>query len=130
MEGSHHVRLLFGSEDAVLSITMFLSARDCLNLPAVSRGWHDVISTHDDTLFENHLRNDFDEGDVLAYVAEKKNLSRKKLYRAFRGRWSLPKKSIRPAAEHSDVKNRETRILIPWASRRKSRESSIREQNF
>lgn len=93
MDGSHSAALLLASEDVVLSIVTFLSAQDCLNLHQVSCVWHDAIQKHDATLFENFLWSDFDEGDVLAYVAKRRNMSFKKLYRAFHGRWSLPKQA-------------------------------------
>lgn len=116
---AHPIGLLINAEDAVLLIAKCLSANDCLNLHAVSRGWHDVISKHDEALFENHLRHDFAEGEVLVYVAEKRNLSYKKLYRAFLGRWSLPKQAdpktkIRAASPDYEG-DRNTRILIAWA---------------
>jgi hypothetical protein len=118
MNRSHPVGLLIGSEDVVLSTTAFLSAKDCLNLHAVSRAFHHCLSGRiDETLFEKHLRCDFDEGEVLVYVAEKKNLSYKKLYRAFRGRWSLPKQ-VDPniqASSSSKRENKRQRILIPWS---------------
>lgn len=113
MNKSHPVGLLIGSEDIVLSITAFLSAKDCLNLHAVSRAFHHCLSGRiDETLFEKHLRCDFDEGEVLVYVAEKKNLSYKKLYRAFRGRWSLPKQ-VDPTSSQTDYWM--TKIAIPWS---------------
>lgn len=49
---------------------------------------------------------------MLVYVAEKKNLSYKKLYRAFRGRWSLPKQ-VDPTSSQTDYWK--TRIAIPWS---------------
>ena len=120
MNRSHPIGLLIGSEDVVLSITAFLSAKDCINLHAVSRAFHHCLSGRiDETLFEKHLRCDFDEGEVLVYVAEKKNLSYKKLYRAFRGRWSLPKQedpNIQlQLPSSSKYENRYTKILIPWS---------------
>ena len=107
---------LIDAEDAVLSIAKFLSAKDCLSLHAVSRKIHGILGKHDEALFENHLRRDFSEGRVLLYVAEKKNLSRKKLYRAFLARWSLPKQAdekIRAASEDYEG-DRHTKILIDW----------------
>ena len=82
---------LIDAEDAVLSIAKFLSAKDCLSLHAVSRGFHHLLGKHDEELFGYLLQRDFAEGRVLLYVTKKKNLSHKKLYRAFLGRWSLPK---------------------------------------
>ncbi len=109
--------LIDAEEDVILSIAKFLPARDCLNLHAVSRGLHHVLSKHDEALFQNHLRHDFAEGRVLLYVAEKKNLSHKKLYRAFLGRWSLPKQAdeeIRAASKDYEG-DRNTKIIITWA---------------
>lgn len=111
--------LLINDEDAVLSIAKFLSANDCLNLHTVSWGWHHVISKHDEdeALFENYLRHDFSEGEVLTYVAQKRNLSYKKLYRTFLGRWSLPKPADAKigAASPDYAGDRNARILISWS---------------
>lgn len=84
---------LLGAEDIVLTIAEFLSAKECLSLQITSRRLNDVMSKHEKSLFDQHLRRDFPEGEVLSYVAKKKNLSRKKLYRAFAARWSLPKQA-------------------------------------
>ena len=110
---------LIDAEDAILSIAKFLSAKDCLSLHTVSRKIHGILGKHDEALFENHLRRDFAEGKVLLYVAKKKNLSHKKLYRAFVGRWSLPKQAdenIRAASEvyYEDEGDRHTKITIDW----------------
>lgn len=83
--------ILLGFDDAALNIATYLSANDNIALHSVNRGWHDFISRHEDSLFAKHLKRDFVEGVVLSYVAEKRNLSRKKLYFAFRKRWSLQK---------------------------------------
>lgn len=115
----NNMERLIDAEVAVLSIAKFLSAKDCLSLHAVSKRFHTVVSKHDEALFENHLRHDFPEGKVLIYVAEKKNLSCKKLYRAFLGRWSLPRQAdekIRaPLGSFGDfVNDRKTKIMISW----------------
>eukprot|EP00984_Skeletonema_dohrnii_P010486 scaffold4091_cov85-Skeletonema_dohrnii-CCMP3373.AAC.1 len=70
---------------------------------------------------------DFPEGEVLSYVAEQRNLSRKKLYRAFLGRWSLPKQADEKIrAESSDWEgDRNTRILIEWLQ-----PTRISEENY
>ena len=110
--------LLFGRlldvEGIALSIAEFLSAKDCLALRTTSRRWSDALFKHEKSLFDKHLRHDFPEGEVLSYVANKKNLSRKKLYRAFIGRWSLPKQgdeTLRAAGSSSD---RNTKIITTW----------------
>ena len=113
----NNMERLIDSEDAVLSIAKFLSAKDCLSLHTVSKKIHGILGKHDEALFENHLRRDFAEGRVLLYVAKKKNLSRKKLYRAFLGRWSLPKQAdekIRAASEvyYEDEGDRHNKIMI------------------
>ena len=115
MDESQSTALLLASEDVVLSIVTFLSAQDCLNLHQVSCAWHDAISKHDATLFENFLRSDFDEGGVLAYVAKKRNMTFKKLYRAFRGRWSLPKQADVADNNKASKRSDKTRILVPWS---------------
>ena len=109
--------LIDAKEDVILSIAKFLPGKDCLNLHAVSRGLNHVLSKHDEALFGHHLRHDFAEGRVLLYVAEKKNLSHKKLYRAFLSRWSLPKQAdekLRAASEDFEG-DRNTKIIITWA---------------
>lgn len=109
--------LIDAKEDVILSIAKFLPGKDCLNLHVVSRGLHHVLSKHDEALFGHHLRHDFAEGRVLLYVAEKKNLSHKKLYRAFLSRLSLPKQAdeeIRAASEDFEG-DRNTKIIITWA---------------
>ena len=88
---NHNMERLIDAELTVLSVVKFLSAKDCLSLQAVSRGFHQLLGKHDEAIFGYLLRRDFAEGRVLFYVAKKRNLSRKKLYRAFLGRWSLPK---------------------------------------
>jgi hypothetical protein len=83
---------------------------------------NDVMSKHETALFDKHLRRDFPEGEVLSYVAKKKNLSRKKLYRAFAARWSLPKQADETlrAAEPSyyswrdSPTDRNTKIVTTW----------------
>ena len=95
-----------GFDDAALNIATYLPAQDTLGLHAVNRGWHDLLSKHEELLFENYLKQDFVEGAVLSYVAEKKNLSRKKLYRAFFCKWSLPEQG-----------DQNTRVCITWTRR-------------
>ena len=105
---------LIDAEYTVLSIVKFLSAKDCLSLHAVSRGFHGILGKHDEAIFGYHLRRDFAEGRVLLYVAKKRNLSHKKLYRAFVGRWSLPKQAdenIRAASKDYEG-DRRTKIMI------------------
>eukprot|EP00984_Skeletonema_dohrnii_P027794 scaffold17464_cov80-Skeletonema_dohrnii-CCMP3373.AAC.2 len=112
----HAIAPLLGVNDAIVSIAAFLSAKDCLSLPCTCRSLARVISKNEEALFEHHLRRDFPEGEVLSYVAEQRDLSRKKLYRAFLGRWSLPKQAdekIRAESE-DDEGDRNTRILIEW----------------
>jgi hypothetical protein len=109
--------LIDAEEDVILSIAKFLPAKDCLNLHAVSRGLHHVVSKHDEALFGHHLYRDFAEGYVLLYVTKKKNLSRKKLYRAFLGRWSLPKQADEKLREEKfifDYGDRNTKIITTW----------------
>lgn len=73
-----------------INIATFLPAKDSLGLHPVNKKWHDVLTKHEETLFDDYLKRDFVEGRVLSYVAKEKNLSCKKLYRAFAARWSLP----------------------------------------
>lgn len=106
---------LLDAEDFALTITEFLSAKDCLGLQTTSRRLNDALSKHEKSLFDKHLRRDFPEGEVLSYVANKKNLSRKKLYRAFAARWSLPKQAdetLRAAQPSWGDKN--TKIITTW----------------
>ncbi|KAK1743956.1 hypothetical protein QTG54_005553 [Skeletonema marinoi] len=114
----HAIAPLLSVNDAIVSIAAFLSARDFLSLPCTCRSLARVISKNEEALFEHHLRRDFPEGEVLSYVAEQRNLSRKKLYRAFLGRWSLPKQAdLEIRAESADYDyegDRNTRILIEW----------------
>ena len=112
----HAIAPLLGLNDAIVSIAAFLSAKGCLSLPCTCRSLARVISKNEEALFEHHLRRDFPEGEVLSYVAEQRNLSRKKLYRAFLGRWSLPKQADEKIrAESADYEgDRKTRILIEW----------------
>eukprot|EP00985_Skeletonema_marinoi_P005495 scaffold2385_cov81-Skeletonema_marinoi.AAC.3 len=112
----HAIAPLLGLNDAIVSIAAFLSAKGCLSLPCTCRSLARVISKNEEALFEHHLRRDFPEGEVLSYVAEQRNLSRKKLYRAFLGRWSLPKQAeekIRAESAYYEG-DRNTRILIEW----------------
>jgi hypothetical protein len=55
---------------------------------------------------------------VLLYVAKKKNLSHKKLYRAFLGRWSLPKQADETLRDEDFFNNyygdRNTKIITSW----------------
>ncbi len=125
-EINHHldqlIGQLLGAEDIVLTIAEFLSAKECLSLQTTSRRLNDVMSKHETSLFDKHLRRDFPEGEVLSYVAKKTNLSRKKLYRAFAARWSLPKQADETlrAAEPSyyswgdSLTDRNTKIITTW----------------
>ena len=111
---NHNMERLIDAELTVLSIVKFLSAKDCLNLHTVSRKIHGILGKHDDALFGYLLRRDFAEGKVLLCVAKKRKLSRKKLYRAFVGRWSLPKQAdenIRAASKDYEG-DRLTKIMI------------------
>jgi len=99
----HAIAPLLSVNDAIVSIAAFLSAKDCLSLPCTCRSLLRVISKNEEALFEHHLRRDFPEGEVLSYVAEQRNLSRKKLYRAFLGRWSLPKQPTKKSGRNPQI---------------------------
>jgi hypothetical protein len=124
----HLLGRLLDAEGIALSIAEFLSAKDCLALQTTSRRWNDALSKHEKSLFDKHLRHDFPEGEVLSYVANKKNLSRKKLYRAFVGRWSLPKQgdeTLRAAGSSSD---RNTKIITTWTKSLTLSDDDYREE--
>ena len=80
----------FDGAAAINQWASFLSAKDSLRLHAVNKQLHDILTQHEETLFASYLKRDFVEGLVLSYVAKEKNLSRKKLYRAFFTRFILP----------------------------------------
>lgn len=82
---------LGGFDDAALNIASYLSAQSILTLHQVNKGWNSLLNKHDEVLFERLICQDFIEGYVLNYVAERDKLSYKKLYLAFHNRWSLPK---------------------------------------
>lgn len=101
--------ILLGFDNVALGIATFLPAKDVLTLHTVNRGWHGILTKHDESLFKQLLTGDFVEGEVLSYVARKDNLSCKKLYRAFLQRWSLPK-PLPPWAWADES----TRVCVPW----------------
>ena len=82
---------LGGFNDAALNIASYLSAQSILTLHQVNHGWNSLLNKHDGVLFERLIHQDFIEGYVLNYVAERDKLSHKKLYLAFYNRWSIPK---------------------------------------
>ena len=82
---------LGGFDDAALNIASYLSAQSIFTLHQVNKGWNSLLNKHDDILFEQLIYQDFIEGYVLNYVAERDKLSHKKLYLAFYNKWSLPK---------------------------------------
>ena len=92
--------ILESFEYAAIKIASFISAKDCLGLHTVNKRWHDVLTQHEETLFGYYLKRDF--GSAVFYVAKEKNLSRKKLYRAFHSRWSLPEQG-----------NQDTSVSVP-----------------
>ncbi|KAL9180679.1 hypothetical protein ACHAXT_011132 [Thalassiosira profunda] len=110
MDGNHAagagptLSTIDGVGDIALSIATYLpTARDKLSLLQVNHAWRDVLSAHahDALLFHNHLKEDFVEGVVLARVAMRHAVSRRRLYVAFRRRWRLPKEGGE-------------RVCIPW----------------
>ena len=74
-------------------IVSFLPAKDVLGLHSVDKACHNLISKHEDVLFEDFLRSDFVEGKILVYIAEERELDYKRLYLAFLHRYNLPKQT-------------------------------------
>jgi len=93
--------VLSGFDDAALHIATYLPIEDMISLQSVSNGWNNILTKHEETLYENYLQSDFVEGSVLAYVARERSLSYKQLYIAFFKRWKLEEKGG-------------TRLCIPW----------------
>ena len=93
------------SDDVAYKMISFLPTKDILGLHSVNKACHNLISAREDVLFDEFLRRDFDEGNILSYVANERKLCRKKLYLAFLHRVSLPKHV---------VDNGDKRITIPW----------------
>ena len=55
----------------------FLSTKDILGLHSVNKACHNLISAREDVLFEEFLRRDFDEGNILSYIANKGSFARR-----------------------------------------------------
>jgi len=84
-------------------IVSFLPAKDVLSLHSVDKACHNLLSKHEDVLFEEFLRRDFAEGNVLAYIANERRVSKKYLYLAFLNRRSLPKLEVMAPAAPMDI---------------------------
>lgn len=93
------------SDDVAYKMISFLPTKDILGLHSVNKACHNLLSAREDVLFEEFLRRDFEEGNILSYVANERKLCKKKLYLSFLHRVSLPKQV---------VDNGGKRIVIPW----------------
>jgi len=92
-------------------IVSFLPAKDVLGLHTVNKACHNLISKREDVLFEEFLRRDFAEGNVLAYVAKERELNYKRLYLAFLHKCTLSKVEIDGTCGHN---GNTKRICIDW----------------
>ena len=96
--------LLLDVSEVGYKIISFLPTKDLLEgLHSVNQAYHNLISECEDALFEEFIRRDFSEGNILAYVAKERHLNYKRLYRAFLHKFSLPKRVVDGE-----------RISIPW----------------
>ena len=92
-------------------IVSFLPAKDVLGMHIVNQACHNLISKREDVLFEDFIRRDFAEGNVLAYIANERRVSKKYLYLAFLNRRSLPKLEVDgTCGPHGYTK----RVCVDW----------------